>query len=184
MRICIVVLFKPLKEVSSYIKAYLFICLVKSICCFVLVFLPALSWKQKISISGDHPGKRNVRIKCTYCVHCGSTQKCLHQSRQLLCLNSGSSSYEGRIWRTITSQHCTKAVAIQRLLQMRPSFSSFWRMHRYYPPWPHISQVSSGKEERKRENFTFTGLGGRNRDVKVKHLVTQPGNAPKARLSH
>ena len=31
---------------------------------------------------------------------------------------------------------------------------------------------------------TFTGLGGRNCDIRVKHLVTQPGNAPKARLSH
>ena len=34
------------------------------------------------------------------------------------------------------------------------------------------------------EIVTFVGLGGRNRDVRVKHLVTQPGNAPKTRLSH
>ena len=48
------------------------------------------------------------------------------------------------------------------------------------------------KEEGKRENgiiawrrsSLFRGLGGRNRDVRVKHLVTQPGNAPKARPSH
>ena len=31
---------------------------------------------------------------------------------------------------------------------------------------------------------TFAGLGGRNRDIRVKHLVTQPGSAPKARPSH
>ena len=31
---------------------------------------------------------------------------------------------------------------------------------------------------------TFAGLGGRNCDVRIKHLVTQPGNATKARLSH
>ena len=30
----------------------------------------------------------------------------------------------------------------------------------------------------------FHGLGSRNCDVRVKHLVTQPGNAPKARPSH
>ena len=48
------------------------------------------------------------------------------------------------------------------------------------------------KEERKRENgdiawcrsTIFTSLGDRNHDVRVKHLVTQPGNAPKARPSH
>ena len=28
------------------------------------------------------------------------------------------------------------------------------------------------------------GLGSRNRDVRVKHLLTQPGSAPKARPSH
>ena len=45
------------------------------------------------------------------------------------------------------------------------------------------------KEERKWRHHvalivTFAGLVGRNRDVRVKHLVTQPGNAPKARPSH
>ena len=31
---------------------------------------------------------------------------------------------------------------------------------------------------------TFAGLGGRNQDVRVKHLVMQPGNASHARPSH
>ena len=30
----------------------------------------------------------------------------------------------------------------------------------------------------------FAGLGGRNLDVRVKHLVTQPENAPNATPSH
>ena len=47
------------------------------------------------------------------------------------------------------------------------------------------------KAERKRENgdiawcrSSLCGPGRRNHDVRVKHLVTQPGNAPKARPSH
>ena len=44
------------------------------------------------------------------------------------------------------------------------------------------------KEKKERKKLatlrTFAGLGGRNCDVRVKHLVTQPGNAPKARPSH
>ena len=42
-----------------------------------------------------------------------------------------------------------------------PSFPSSWRMHHFY-----------------------LSLGGRNLDIRVKHLVTQPGNAPEARPSH
>ena len=73
-------------------------------------------------------------------------------------------------------------------------FPSFWRIDRYDPSWPHISQDSllarkRIKTERKWRHrvakiVTFSGLGGRNHDVRVKHLVTQPGNAPKARPSH
>ena len=64
-------------------------------------------------------------------------------------------------------------------------------MHHYDPSWPHISQRFSEKEERKRKNgdtawrrsSLLAGLPSRNHDIRVKHLVTQPGNAPKARPS-
>ena len=52
--------------------------------------------------------------------------------------------------------------------------------HRYDPSWPHISQDplcvrKRRKKERKwRHHVVYI----------VKHLVTQPGNAPKARPSH
>ena len=94
------------------------------------------------------------------------------------------------IWRPITPQRRAKAVPI---LQMQPSFTSFWRMHLCYPSWPHISQNSlwarkRRKEERKWRHRVayinpFAGLGGRNHDVRVKHLVMQPGNAPKTRVT-
>ena len=88
-----------------------------------------------------------------------------------------------------------KAVPIRSLLQMqRPSFPCFWRMHCYYPSWPHISQDSlQARKRRKKERkwchrvawiVTFAGLDGRNRDLRVKHLATQPGNAPMARPSN
>ena len=79
--------------------------------------------------------------------------------------------------------------------QMRPSFTSFWRMHCYcYPSRPLISQYSlralkRRKKQRKWQHHvvqivTFSGLASRNRDERVKHLVTQPGSAPKTRPSH
>ena len=78
--------------------------------------------------------------------------------------------------------------------QMRPSFLSFLRMHSYNPSQPHISQYSLGtwkrrKKERKWRHrvayiVSFTGLGGRNRDVRTKHLVMEPGSVPKARPSY
>ena len=70
---------------------------------------------------------------------------------QLLCLNSGSAFFGGRIWRPITSQRRTKAVPIQGLLQMQPCFPSFWRINRYYPSWPHISQDYLRTQRRKTE---------------------------------
>ena len=64
----------------------------------------------------------------------------------------------------------------------------------YDPSWPHISQdYFRARKRRKKERkwrhrmawiVTFASLGSRNHDVRVKHLVTQPGNAPKARPSH
>ena len=38
--------------------------------------------------------------------------------------------------------------------------------------------------KKKKEREKTVGLGGRNHDVTIKHLVTQPGNAPKTRPSH
>ena len=85
----------------------------------------------------------------------------------MVCLSSGSESFRG------ASEDCPGPNA--------PSFTSFWRMNSYHPSWPHISQDSLGCTSFR---VTFTGLGSRNRDVRVKHLVTQPGNAPKDRPSH
>ena len=63
----------------------------------------------------------------------------------------------------------------------------------YYHSWPHISRDSlhARKKRKKGRNWqhrmawiiTFADLDGSNHDVGVKHLMTQPGNAPKARLS-
>ena len=67
------------------------------------------------------------------------------QSRQKLCLNSGSASVRGAF------EVCPNLKAPPDA----PSFPSFWRMlRRYDPSWPHISQdsVQAGKKERKREN--------------------------------
>ena len=126
------------------------------------------------------------------CVTDAAQQTCWKLTH-LLCLNSGSASFRGRIWRPVTSQRRVKPVPLWRLLQMQPSFPCFWRMHRYRPSWPHISRDSlriwkRRKKERKWRHrvawtVTFAGLGGRNHDVRVKHLVTQTGNAPKTRLS-
>ena len=62
----------------------------------------------------------------------------------LLCLNSGSASFRGRIWRPITSLRRVRAVPISSKgsSKCRPSFPSFWRVHRYDPSWPHIFQGS------------------------------------------
>ena len=50
------------------------------------------------------------------------------------------------------SQRCTKAVSIQRLLQMLLLLPVFWRMHRNDPSWPHISQDSlHARKRRKKE---------------------------------
>ena len=96
------------------------------------------------------------------------------------------------IWRQITSQRRTKAVPIRRLLQTLPSFPCFWRMHRYDPLWPRISQDSLRALKRWKKKgkwrhcmaqiVNFVGLGGRNRELQINYLPMKPGNAPKARL--
>ena len=108
-----------------------------------------------------------------------------------MCLNSGSASFGGHIWRPVMSLSW-------RLSQSEGSskcstLPCFWRMHGYYPSWFHISKDSlRSRKSRKQENDDIAwrrssltrSPGSRNCDVRVKHLVTQPGNAPKARPSH
>ena len=68
-----------------------------------------------------------------------------------------------------------------------PSFPCFWRMHPYYPSYPFFAPKKSERERKWQYRvacITFVGLGSRNCDIRVKHLVMQPGNAPKARPSH
>ena len=90
---------------------------------------------------------------------------------------------------TIPCKGCPKSEGSYKCSpQMGPSFPCLWRMYGYYLSWPHISQDSLCAWKREdgdiawRRSSLFAGLGGRNCDVRVKHLVMQPG--PKARLSH
>ena len=46
--------------------------------------------------------------------------------------------------------------------------------------YPKIEKIRKKWQHR----VTSAGLGGRSRVVRVKHLVTQPGNTPKTRPSH
>ena len=66
-------------------------------------------------------------------------------------------------------------------------------MHRCDPSWPRISQDSlHAWKRRKKEKMAtarvvdrhFRGPRWQKRDISVKHLVTQPGNAPKTRRPH
>ena len=115
----------------------------------------------------------------------------------LLFLNSGSASFRGRIWRPITSQRCGKAVPIWRLLQMQPTNVAFLslvlkdaRLPFFVTSYiPRFFARPKKKKERKWRHcvtsiVTFPCLCGRNCDIRLRHLVTQQGNAPKARLSH
>ena len=113
----------------------------------------------------------------------------------MLCLNSGSTSFGSRIWRPI-APHCRmKAVPNSKAPPNAAFFSlsledaqllSFVASHT-----PDFLRARK-KEERKRENGNIAwcrsslsiGLGARNHDIRVKHLVTQPGNAPKVWPSH
>ena len=53
--------------------------------------------------------------------------------------------------------------------QMQPSSPSFWRMHHYYPSWPHISQDSFACPKKKRESAKMATLCG------VDHHFGRPG---------
>ena len=60
------------------------------------------------------------------------------------------------IWKPITSQRWTKAVPIWRNTPARPCF---WRMHRYDPSWPHISQDSLCSRNRWKKEKMATSRG-------------------------
>ena len=83
------------------------------------------------------------------------------------------------IWGQLCHNAARRLSQFERLLQMRPSFGGC------------TSTVLRGLTYSKilcaivcRGPSLFAGLGGRNGDVRVKYLVTQPGNASKARPSH
>ena len=78
---------------------------------------------------------------------------------QLLCLNWGSASIRGRIWRPITSLRHAKAVPIRRLLQMQSTHAAFFslfledaRLLSFMASHIPRFSVLPEKEERKREN--------------------------------
>ena len=68
----------------------------------------------------------------------------------VLRLNSGSASFDGRIWRPITSQRLVTAVAIWGSFQMRPTNAVFFSL--FLEDTPLQSFFAPKKEERKREN--------------------------------
>ena len=86
------------------------------------------------------------------------------------------------IWRPITSQRHANAVPIFPSFLENAPLLSFLASH--IPRF-----IACPKKKKEREKMaTSRGvdyrLGGRNHDVSVKHLVTQPGNAPEARPSY
>ena len=94
---------------------------------------------------------------------------------QLLCLSSGLHPSEEHLkanYITTPCEVCLSLKLLQRLLLLPVSGGRTATIPRALT-YPKILCT-----------FTFTGLGVRNGDVRVKHLVTQPGNAPKARPSH
>ena len=104
-----------------------------------------------------------------------------HMDKLMLWLNSGSASFwgasEGQLCHSEGSSKCSLLFSV---------FGGCTASH-----IPRFFVRPKKKKERKRKwrhrvawIVTFAGLGVRNRDVRVKRLVTQPGNAPKARLSH
>ena len=100
-----------------------------------------------------------------------------------LCLNSGKS---WSIWRPITTQRHVKAVPIWRLLQMlllSPVFGGCTATILHDLTYPQILCMPE-KVERKRENGDIAWRRSSLERKRVKHLVTQPGSAPKAGPSH
>ena len=111
----------------------------------------------------------------------------------MLCLNSGSASFGGRIWRQITPQRRTKAVPIRR----SPPNAAH-KCGLLFPPfgrctatilrgltYPKILCMPKKKKKESRGvDSHFRVPGWRKSWRKRKYLVTQPGNAPKARPSH
>ena len=102
-----------------------------------------------------------------------------YDSCYICCVSIQSLHPSEDCWRPITqSQRRMNAVPINAA-----SFLSFWTFFgRLFAP-----EKIERKKERRRWHLvayivTFVGLGSRNFDVK--HLVTQPGNAPKAKPSH
>ena len=70
-------------------------------------------------------------------------------------------------WNPIMSKQRAKAVPFQRLRQMRPP--CFWRMPRYCPLWPHISQDSLCARKKKTEKEKMVRLRG------ADHHFCRPG---------
>ena len=115
----------------------------------------------------------------------------------LLCLNSGSASFGGRIWRQITSQRCAKAVPIRMLLQMQPTNAAFFSLFLEDAPLPsfvasHIPRFARPKKKKDRDKMVtsygvdrhFRGPGQQKSWCKGKTSGDTTGNAPKARPSH
>ena len=107
----------------------------------------------------------------------GTRRKAFNTSwyRDMLCLNSGSAPFRVRIWRPLTSL-CSNARMLSQFEgsskftpQMRPPFTCFWRLHRYYPSWPHISQDSL--RIRREEKEIMVTASGADLTFKCKYWV-------------
>ena len=90
----------------------------------------------------------------------------------LLCFNSGSASFRGAFEGQL--RHNTTG----RLLLL-PVLEDAWLLSFVAS---HISRFFARPKKEEREKMAPSH--GIDRDVRVKHLVMQPGNAPKARPSH
>ena len=124
---------------------------------------------------------------------CSNGRHCcwLAHSSHLLCLNSGSASFgafEGQLHHLATRRLSQSELLLQMLLL----FPLFGRCIATFLRGLTQDSLRARKRRMKERKWrhhaasiaTVVGLGGRNRDIRVKHLVTQPGNAEKARLSH
>ena len=94
----------------------------------------------------------------------------------LLYLNSGSASFGGHN----AAQRMSQFEGSSKCGLLLPLFGGCMATILHGLTYPKIEKI----RKKWRHCVTFAGLGGRSRVVRVKHLVTQPGNTPKTRPSH
>ena len=128
------------------------------VCCAVSQFRGCILWRtrplwsSKVSPS-ERPSKAPSTVVKWDGLAFGAFPGCI---TRLLCLNSGSASFRGRIWRPIMSQCCTKAVPIRRLVQMQPTNAATFALFLVDAPLrsfvvSHIPRFTAHPKRRKKE---------------------------------